>query len=460
VSPLDRLTLHIRDRALIQPGETVMVAYSGGADSTFLLTLLHESGLFDVVAGHLDHGQRPEADEEATSCQAYCDHLGVPLVIGKSDVPLMAQHLKIGLEEAGRHARYAFFRQAAHALNADVTATGHTLDDHVETVLMNLIRGTGLAGLAGIPERRDGVIRPMLQFRRAETRLFCQERGLWFHDDPANFDSHHLRSLVRHQALPLFESWEPAFAAQVERMAMIANEEDQFLDGAAAALLESAEQPLNGDLGFLTRDLEAKFSIPYLISSPAVLAKRAIRLAAEFLGPRLDFVQTQAVFDGIRSGIRGSVTTDGGAATLTWSDRSLHVQRQSPEVPSRYPLIVPGEVESEVFGFRIVANSASVDTVAGKLEGVIAVESIKGGLFLRGHQPGDRIDPAQRGVTKKVVDLFQEANLTLLARRRLPIICDMVGPVWVPGCALAKRAQVTQFTTQALRLTFEPLSGG
>lgn len=457
VSVLDRLTSHIRERKLLQPKETVLVAYSGGADSTFLLTLLQEAAQYDVVAAHLHHGQRPEADEEVAQCQAYCDALGVPLVVGRADVPLMASHLGMGLEEAGRHARYAFLNTAAKSLGATKIATGHTLDDHVETVFINLLRGTGLAGLGGIPESRDQIIRPIRIFRRAETREFCRERGLWFHDDPANTDTRHLRSRIRLELMPLMESIEPSFVSQVARMASTAQEEDAFLDQAAGALLQSAEEPLNGDLAFLTQDLEAKFRLDTLRHSPPVLAKRAIRVAAKFLGSTLNSAQTHLIYDGIVSCEKGSVTSEGGEVVFAWDAESMHVQVAEAETPSRYPLVVPGETESEVFGFKIVANSVAGGTQPGGIEAVLAVELVKGGLHLRGWLPGDRIEPAQRNGTKKVADLFQEARLTPLARRRLPIVCDMLGPVWVPGCAVAKRAQPTDSTARALRLSLEPV---
>lgn len=460
MSLLDRLILHIHERSLIQPGEAVLVAYSGGPDSTFLLTMLQESGLFDVVAAHLHHGQRAEADEEAARCQTYCDQLGVPLVVGRADVPLMATNLKMGLEEAGRHARYAFFNAAAGRLQASKIATGHTLDDHVETVMINLIRGTGLTGLAGIPDSRDSIVRPIIGFRRTETREFCLSRGLWFHDDPANHDPQHLRARVRTQLMPIMEAIDPRVVANVDRMTRTVAEEDAFLDQAAAALLESAEIPLNGDLAFLTSDLEARFRTEVLAHSPAPLCKRAIRLAARFVGASLDSHQTNTVHQGLASQSSGSVTTEGGQAVLEWDAQSLHAQVCRAESPSRYPLGVPGETESEVFGFKIVANSVDPGRLPGRMEAVLAVESLVGGLYLRGWQAGDRIEPNQRSGTKKVADLFQEARLTPLARRRLPIVCDMVGPVWVPSCAVDKRAQVTQSTTRALLLSLEPLPHG
>ena len=202
--------------------------------------MLVQSGV-DVVAAHLHHGQRAEADQESDRCAAFCAEMDVPFVPGKADVPAMAAALKMGLEEAGRRARYAFFEQAAAQTGCRSIATAHTRDDQLETVLLNMARGTGLAGLAGIPETRDAIVRPLLPFTREETRAYCDERGLWYHDDPANSDLSFARARVRHRVLPELRLCHPGCDASLGRLSHLAGEEDAFLDGMAAAALERCE---------------------------------------------------------------------------------------------------------------------------------------------------------------------------------------------------------------------------
>ncbi|MEA2553176.1 MAG: tRNA(Ile)-lysidine synthase, partial [Fimbriimonadaceae bacterium] len=184
---LERFRDHLEKTGLIPAGTRVLVGYSGGADSTCLLHLFHALQV-DIVAAHLHHGQREEADTEQRLCEAFCTELGIPFVSGRGDVPRLAKDLKIGLEEAGREARYAFFRQAAFQTGCTLVATAHTLSDNVETILLNIARGSGLAGLAGIPEKRENIVRPLMIFAREETRAYCQDHGFWYHDDPANED--------------------------------------------------------------------------------------------------------------------------------------------------------------------------------------------------------------------------------------------------------------------------------
>ena len=446
----ERLRRHLDETGLIPAGARALVGYSGGADSTCLLTLLAELGV-DVVAAHLHHGMRPEADREQGLCEAYAEGLGAPFATGRADVPRLARDRGLSLEEAGREARYGFYAQASARLECALVATGHTRDDHVETVLFRIARGTGLAGLAGIPARREGIVRPLLPFSRAETRGFCEGRGLWFHDDPANEDEANARVRVRRRVMPELRRINPEADAAIARLAALADEEDRFLDGAAAAALERAEVPLNGELGFLTRDVEAAFDRRTLDHLPAVLLRRAVRLGARALGAELDYEASSAAM----LGERGSVTAEGGEVVLEWDAARLGVRALRPTVPFRYPLTLPGETESEEFGWRLVAYPVDAPTgmpVRASLATEVDRSVVRGGLHFRGFAPGDAMRPLGFGGTRKLSDLLSEGGLTSAARARLPIVCDLVGPIWAPGVCLDERARPKGGAAVALRL--------
>ena len=236
----ERFHEHLQTTKLIAPRAKILVGYSGGADSTCLLHLLKECG-YDVVAAHLHHGQRPEADKELKLCEAFCQELDVPFASGKADVPRMANDLKIGIEEAGRMARYNLLEQAARRLDCDLIATAHTLTDHVETVLLNLVRGTGPTGLTGIPAVRQNIVRPLLSFNREETTKYCLDRGLWFHNEPGNENVDFSRVRIRSRVTPELSAINPNFEQAIVRCANIIDEEDRFLNGAAAAALEQSD---------------------------------------------------------------------------------------------------------------------------------------------------------------------------------------------------------------------------
>lgn len=453
---LDRLKLHIEETGLIPNGATVIVAYSGGPDSTCLLHVLKQLEI-DVVGAHLHHGQRAEADDEEARCRAFCDELQIPFVSGRADVPLIAKDHKIGLEEAGRNARYSFLRSVAHRLDASFVATGHTLDDHVETVLLHLVRGSGLAGLAGISASRDGIIRPLLPFSRSETRAYCQCNGLWTHDDPANFDVSFARVKVRHNVMPELRRINPLVEDAIARLAHLADEDNRLLDGMAAAALEQAEIPLNGELRFLTMDSEAAFNRLTLESIPPALYRRALRLAARSLGAELTYEQSQVV----GNGPKGSITAEGEQVVLEWDEARIHIRELITEESFRYPLTVPGLTESEVFGWaleaRLIDHSVETHQKRASLSVQCDRSKAKGDLYFRSFEAGDTMMPLGFNHPRKVADLVSEAKLSLAARKRLPIICDILGPIWIPGVCLSERVKPTSATSMAYALTLRAL---
>ena len=197
----------IRRRALLRPGDGVLVALSGGPDSVALLRLLREleAGGELSVAGvaHLNHGLREAANDDEQFCRALASEMGVPFRSDRIDVRAMAARLGTSLEDAGRQARYALFERVATELGADVIATGHTRDDQAETFLLRLLRGAGPRGLAGIHPRVGRAVRPVLDCGRDELRTYLAAIGQSFREDESNRDLSIPRNRVRHELLPL-----------------------------------------------------------------------------------------------------------------------------------------------------------------------------------------------------------------------------------------------------------------
>lgn len=407
----------------------------------------------DVVAAHLHHGQRAEADKERDRCAAFCAEMDVPFVPGNADVPAMAAALKMGLEEAGRRARYAFFEQAAAQTGCRSIATAHTRDDQLETVLLNMARGTGLAGLAGIPETRDTIVRPLLPFTREETRAYCDERGLWYHDDPANSDLSFARARVRHRVLPELRLCHPGCDASLGRLSHLAGEEDAFLDGMAAAALERCERPLNGALRFVTLAVEACFERAMLSHLPVPLLRRGVRLAAGALGGAFDYDQVERLLDGLAHQEKGSVTGVGGAVQAVWTPATLWFTHTAPVVPFRHALDV-GETASETLGWRFEVFEGAGD--GDPLCAVLDPSKLKGALHFRTAKKGDALDTGD-GHAKDVSELLSTAKLSVLARACLPIVCDMVGPVWIPGVRTSTRVAANPLS-DGLCVRLGPLS--
>lgn len=459
---LERFREHLDSTGLIPPGARVLVGYSGGADSTCLLHLLNLLEI-DLVAAHLHHGQRVEAEKESNLCEAFCKELDVPFIAGKADVPRLAKDLRIGLEEAGREARYGFFRQSAYQTGCALIATAHTLSDNVETVLLNIARGAGLAGLAGIPEKRENIVRPLMIFSRDETREYCQTHGFWHHDDPANEDLTFSRARVRHRIVPELRALNPAAEEAVARLSSMAGEEDRFLNSMAAAALEQCERPPNGVLNFLSKDVEARLDKRTASHLPPVLFKRAVRLVAGVLGASLSSDQTDRILIGVASEEKGSVTAEGGQVAIEWDATYIHGRQITPTIPFRSSLTLPGETVSEEFGWSLTAFERDFDGQAprrAELETQMDAAKVKGPLHFRSPKSGDSMHPLGFSGSRKLSDLLAEAKLTKAARARLPIICDMVGPAWAPGVCLDSRVAPDDGTKRVLALRFGPSTEG
>ena len=238
--------------ALITPGERVLVAVSGGADSMVLLSVLRrwqQAGL-TLAAVHIHHGIRgAEADRDAEFVTQMCRKWQIPLFLVRARVPEIAAREHLGLEETGRLVRYAVFERLAAAWQADRVATAHTASDRAETVLMHLLRGCGVAGLSGIPARRDKVVRPLLTCTRVEIEDYCRRSGIPYVEDSTNADVRYTRNAVRRELLPVMRRLNPAAEQALLRLADSAAEDEQCLAQLAADALTNARTSAGWDGG-------------------------------------------------------------------------------------------------------------------------------------------------------------------------------------------------------------------
>lgn len=228
---------------LIPPGSGVLCALSGGADSMYLLCRLLEGRErfgWTVCAAHFNHGLRAAAQRDQDFVRDWCGRQNVPFYACHDNVAEYARREGLSVEEAGRVLRYRFLEDAARREGLELIATGHHAGDNAETVLMNLIRGCGLNGLTGIPERRGNIVRPMLEVSRPEIEGYLTARGIPHVEDETNTDPTYTRNKVRHQLLPLLEELNPRAAAHIAAAARRLGEDEALLAAQAAPLVEEA----------------------------------------------------------------------------------------------------------------------------------------------------------------------------------------------------------------------------
>ncbi len=253
-----------------------MVGLSGGPDSVALLDAfvsLSAERRLDIVAAHLDHGLRPDSAGDAAFCEAVCRDLGVVLRRGTADVKARAKRDHCGVEDAARRERYAFLRSVAEAERASFIAVGHNRDDQAETVLLRLLRGAGAKGLSAMRPQRGPLLRPLLEVSRGQILAHLKTRGLRWREDPSNLSPRFTRNRVRHELLPLLESFNPRIVEALARAARLLAADEDALQTLAAAF-PWTPAPEGG----------VSTPLPLLRSVPAAVVARVLRRGLEAAG--------------------------------------------------------------------------------------------------------------------------------------------------------------------------------
>jgi tRNA(Ile)-lysidine synthase len=387
----------IRERSLVAKGDRVLVAVSGGPDSTALVHGLAKIAPrlgITLAAACVDHGLRPESAEEAREVRRQCQALGIACEILAVDLS-RARKAHVSRQEAARDARLAVLESAARRLGCTKVALGHTADDQAETVLFRIVRGTGIAGLAGIPYQRACFIRPLLDVRRSDILAYLAKRKIAFFTDPSNTNRRYARSRIRHDVLPA-----------------LARENPRVVD----ALLALAEEARNKGPGLWRQALPAALYLP----RPAV--HTVDRWVREGHGTR-----TMTVRDG---------ELMVGYGKVSWQPNKMG-DRRSPKAQTGQDQLVHGPGQYRIFAPPVpgleIAPACSEPWPGGN-SACFDIAKLAWPLRVRTLRPGDRMAPRGGRGTRKLSDLLIDAKIPRQERATLPVLCDAAGVVlYVPG---------------------------
>ena len=426
----------LRQYSLFSQGDRIAVGVSGGADSVallrFLAALRPQFG-WDLVVCHIHHGLRgAEADRDECFVRALADQLGLPCAVSRIDAAALALRDHISVEEAGRTARYAFFAQTAG--EGGRIATAHTLDDSIETVLMNLVRGTGLRGLCGIPRIRGNIVRPLLDCTRAEVEDYLGALGQPYCTDSTNLTDDYTRNRIRHDILPRLCELNPNFpgamarmlprlAAQQARTACLAAQSAQQLQAACGGLSRQG-------LSALPEPVCDRLLLRLLEQNRLPVSAAAVERMTETLrtGGKLDLAARSWFF-------------------VAQGDLAAVIYAPPGGIPP-VPVPLPQEETSVILPFspqkslkltlcnKIVANTSEKFNIS-LLKYAIDCDRIKGYSFMRTRRPGDSLGEA-----------WAAAGIPALLRPALMVLADEQGVLWAEGIGSSSRAAVTENTKQ------------
>ncbi len=398
---LNKLTAFIRRYCLIAPGDRVVCALSGGADSVALLFglyLLQPKLQFTLSAAHFNHQLRgEESDRDEAFVRALCDRYDIPLYVGTAPVKAGEK----GLEAAAREARYAFFETLPGKI-----ATAHTANDNAETVLLHLVRGTALKGLGGITPVTEKLIRPMLSITRAEVLAFLQEYHLQYVTDSSNDTDAFLRNRLRHSVMPLLEAENPRLAENLSAMALTLRQDEAFLQQATDSCATVEVAALRALAPALRSRVLERFLKENGVREPEY---RHIALVQELVFSRNPSAQAQLP----------------GGVVVERCYGCLRVMPQSQWQPVQ--LQCPGETEMPQLGLKIICrpaeeiiNTADIFTLA-----------VSGPVWLRSRQSGDEM--RLPGGTKSLKKLFIDRKIPASERHKVPVLADEKGVLAVCG---------------------------
>jgi tRNA(Ile)-lysidine synthase len=462
---LERFRTEAENAGWWRQNQGVVAAVSGGPDSMALLHLLRSLSAersFPLLAAHVNHRFRgAEAEAEAELAGRTAEEWGIPFRQASIDVPAYIEETGMNAQAAARSKRYEFLAETAASFGASHLALGHHADDQAETVLMRMLRGTGIGGLAGMPaHRKEGnleLIRPLLRITKGELLAYCERNGVPYAQDSSNASRYYFRNEVRLDLIPMLEKYNPKLRESLIRLSDTAAADDEYMESQTEAAFSRTAVRSGGGFRLDRRLLQGLH---------VALQRRLIKLILKYCSEPGYFLEHRQIgemldaLDDRRPSMSRIDIGDGKVFVREYDE--VFIGNPSPAA-KRYRAEV---VEfPSVFSLGDSGRNIEFERLDGdfslppehRWEAFFDESDLALPLVVRSREPGDRLEPAGLNGTKKVQDMFVDAKVPRSRRDDWPLLCDAAGRIlWIPGLRRSMHAVVHAGTKSTIRAAVWP----
>lgn len=423
----------------------IIIGFSGGADSMALAHYMCQSvDKSRIICLHINHMLRgDEANRDESVASSFCEKHKMSFDVLRVNVKKLAKERKMGIEECGREVRYEYFSSLVKNDN-DVILTAHNADDNAETIIMNLVKGTGITGMKGIPYKRQNIVRPLINVTRKEIEAYCEENQLDYVVDSTNLEDDYDRNKIRSKVMPVLNELNPSFVENIYRETELFRLQDEFIKRESIKLIEQAETDYGLDVSVLNH-------------ADKILVSTALKLYFEEHGcKRLSKENIDLVIKNLENGgrihIPGKLLAEcsRGILTVTAVDKREHEEKkiESEETVLKNGKTLHITIEKAEENLVNAENSRKVNNLLFNY--AFDYDTINGDLLVRGRKSGDKFRPAGRNVTKKLKQLLAENDIPAAKRSELVIIEDKSKDnaeiIFIEGIGVSERYKVTKST--------------
>ena len=444
----------IHKNHLIERGEKILVSVSGGIDSMSLLDLLLELKKrlkLDITVAHFNHQLRgAESDEDEAFVRNTAKESGIECYVECADTITASEVEKLSIQETARDLRYAFLAKLRRSLGYQKIATAHNADDNAETIIMNLLRGSSVHGLTGIPIFRNDrlVIRPLLFATREEISRYASSHKIRYREDSSNLKSDYTRNFIRHKLIPLIkENINPNLTAALGRTSELFSGIEEYIDIECGKVLNNVLESRT--------EREIIINLPHLKEQPVFMQEHILlHLGKEFSKSEIDFNTVKTMMN-ISSAETGSSCSISGETVLYKDrDRLIFMGKLSTRDFS-YPISTNRRYEFETFIFESSVVEKAELSANPNIEFVDA-DTLGNRSELRTWRAGDWFIPFGMSDSKKISDFLIDKKIPLFKKHNIPILVSDENIVWICGIRLDDRFKITPMTKKILKLEFIP----